>query len=78
MSTQFRGPLGIWAWPLVNIILSWITTWSSATQKTVAAAPSASSKAKNIEVWEWEDYRGRKRSITVHRTAEVANAEGGG
>jgi hypothetical protein len=39
------------------------------------ASPSCSTctltaPAENLERWEWEDYRGRKRTITVKRVAK--------
>jgi hypothetical protein len=65
---QFKGIFGIWPWPIINIILSLIYSRASLYQSA-----STSAKAKNVEVWEWVDYRGRERRIVVHREAEMSD-----
>jgi hypothetical protein len=71
MSTQqFKGILGIWSWPIVNIILALI--YSRAPTQLVKTT-STPAKAKNIEEWVWTDYRGKERRIVVHRQVEASD-----
>jgi hypothetical protein len=38
----------------------------------LAKTALAPAKAKNVEVWQWIDYRGRERQIVVHREVEAS------
>jgi hypothetical protein len=61
------GPLGIWRFPILNIlltILEKLRTTQGQTQKT------QQQKIKNIEEWEFIDLEGNKRYIKVHRYVE--------
>lgn len=57
---SFKGPLGLWPFPLVNLLLSIGESFAQTKATGIA----------NIEVWEWIDSRGRQRSLTVHRKVE--------
>lgn len=61
MSQQFRGPLGLWPFPIVNMILQMLQQRSTATTQRVPQ------RTHNIEKWEWTDYKGNKREFTIHR-----------
>ena len=39
--------------------------------QAVGALPSAQSNISNTEVWEWIDYKGRKRQIVVRRNVKL-------
>ena len=58
-----RGPLGIWTYPILNALLSILNN----VLRLNVLTPK---KTTNIEVWEWTDYLGRKRTLTVHREVE--------
>ena len=68
MSARFTGPLGIWHFPIINIVMAFIESRKLTT--VTSSAPMVKASAKNVEVWEWVDWRGQKRTITAHRTVE--------
>lgn len=72
MMGQFTGVLGLWSWPIVNIILAFVESRKPAATATLAmsAPPSRPATARNVETWEWVDWAGRTRTITAHRTVE--------
>jgi hypothetical protein len=67
MAEPIVGPLGIWRFPILNIlltILERVRTTQGQTQKT------QQQKVKNVEEWEFTDLEGNKRYIKVHRYIE--------
>jgi len=59
---KFNGfGLGIWRWPLLNILLGLRGT-SGAGEKRGLAPTMA-----NEERWTWTDSKGRKRELVIHR-----------
>jgi hypothetical protein len=56
MADRFKGFLGIWTWPILNLIL-----------EILAQRDLSSSKLENIEEIEFEDWKGRTRKIRIHR-----------
>lgn len=54
MPRKFQGLLGLWSYPIINLLLSFI----------------GGGEVHNVEVWEWTDSTGRKRELTVHRRVE--------
>lgn len=55
---MFQGPLGIWPYPLINLILS------------LAEKTAGKQGVSNVEEWAWVDSAGQKRVLTVHRKVE--------
>lgn len=73
MSTnEIVGPLGIWKFPILNRLLAALRTRGSTALSAVRALPPPQdvARAHNLETWEWTDYRGKDRKITVHREVE--------
>ena len=73
MSTRFTGPLGLWGFPLINRLLEILGRSATATAPTAIVYPyvaTAKTSAKNIEEWEWVDFRGQTRKLKVHREVE--------
>jgi len=75
MEQQIVGPLGIWTFPLLNFLLTILVGSPTGFFKqrrfsTRSKEPALQTQARNIEVWEWTDYRGRKRKLVVHREVE--------
>jgi len=79
------GPLGLWTYPILNFLYKIIllrTQKEGITPKTAEEKPEAPknhqdhSKLTNIERWEWVDYKGKKRELTIHR--EVVSSPSGG
>ena len=62
---RVAGPLGLWPFPILNLVLELFET-VRAGRGGFAEAGSATSLA-NVEVWEWVDRRGKKRTLTVRR-----------
>ena len=58
---MFKGPLGIWNFPLLNLLLEMMQ--GSAGQKLRPAM-------KNVEVIKWTDWKDRPREIEIHREVE--------
>jgi hypothetical protein len=56
-----KGPLGLWNFPLLNIILSLILSDGSV----------SGAGYQNEETITWVDWRGRERKIVIHRKAEA-------
>jgi len=56
---EFKGPLGIWGFPLINLILKMFG------EKRASVRPM-----HNVEEWEWIDSTGNARKLTVHRKVE--------
>ena len=50
-----------------GVVVYTIFSVKPATQQVHPSAFSYIPVVRNEEVWEWEDYKGRKRTITVHR-----------
>ena len=72
-SQEIVGPIFGWRFPILNRLLAAFRTRGSATALAgVRALPSPQdvARAHNEEVWEWTDYRGKDRRITVHRNVE--------
>lgn len=71
---RFEGPLRIWPWPILNLLLSVL----GGRQSSVSSSPrSVGSNSKlqvsveNIEDWEIiRDSRGRLSNIRVHRSVK--------
>ena len=59
---KIKGPLGIWTYPILNILIEMLTT--------IRARQGFASTRSNIEVWEYTDRKGKKRTIRVHRKVE--------
>jgi hypothetical protein len=62
------GPLGIWRFPILNILLTILERLRATQGQTQKTAQQQ--KIKNIEEWEWVDLEGNKRYIKVHRYVE--------
>jgi hypothetical protein len=54
-----RGPLGIWVFPLLNVLL-----------QLIRLAKFNRPAYQNIETITWTDWRGKERRIEIHRNAE--------
>ena len=61
MSQSFKGPLGLWSFPILNFILQMMQG-----QRTSAIRPVAG-RIRNEEKWNWTDYKGRPREFIIHR-----------
>jgi len=69
--TQVRGPLGIWHFPLLNAFLRFLELLRRRRFSHVATGTKTPRiMTKNIEVWEWQDYKGRTRKIVARREVE--------
>jgi len=72
MTEEIVGPLGFWRFPFLNRLLALFQGRKLAlpgTSQVQAALPDVA-RAHNLETWEWTDYKGRDRKITVHREVE--------
>lgn len=65
----FQGfGLGIWKWPIVNLLLGFSQgSRSSGLRQNTAASRSLTPTVSNTEKWSWIDYQGRKRVLVVER-----------
>ena len=74
MSARFTGPLGLWDFPLINRLFEILGRYRlvAATAPTAIVYPyvATATSAKNIEEWEWIDFRGQTRTLKVHREVE--------
>jgi len=62
---RFSGfGLGIWPWPLLNILLEVRGTTGL---RSLRGRDSLAPTMANKETWEWIDSKGRKRQLTIHR-----------
>ena len=69
---KITGPLGYWTFPILNIIMDALSSHSLRTDSKKEHPHHETETMKipilvNEEKWEWTDYRGNKRDITVHR-----------
>ena len=64
---RFRGPLGLWPWPIVNLLLALVEQIRVRGYGGQAMASSYT----NVEEIKWTDWKGRERKIIIHRKAEV-------
>ena len=62
---RFTGFLGIWNWPLVNILLERLA--AKGTGMSLRGRGSLTPSMANVERWEWVDSKGRKRQLVIHR-----------
>jgi len=61
---RFKGVLGIWSWPLLNILLELVQVQSPRSRGVAGLKPIAT----NIEEWEIvRDGRGRLQKLRVRR-----------
>jgi len=72
------GPLGIWSFPILNLVLELIERWRERRLAKLGGtghsrAPAKLSPMANVEVWEWTDYRGRRRRLEIHREVKETN-----
>jgi hypothetical protein len=68
MTEPIVGPLGIWRFPILNIllkILEKLRTTQGQSQKI-----TQQQKIRNVELWEFIDLEGNKRYIKVNRYIE--------
>jgi hypothetical protein len=56
---KISGPLGLWPFPLLNLLLQILGSRSG-----VFTSPI---RAENLEEIVWTDWRGRERRMTIHR-----------
>jgi len=69
-SQEIVGPIFGWRFPFLNRLLALFQGRKLAVP-TLQALPSKDvARAHNLETWEWTDYKGRDRKITVHREVE--------
>lgn len=62
---RFQGfGLGIWRWPLINILLERFETRGT---MSIRGRGSLTPTMANVERWEWVDHRGRRRELVIHR-----------
>jgi len=67
---RFTGFLGIWTWPLVNIVLEVISRRGTSMRGTLSSVTTPKTTYSNIEEYSiWEDKSGVIR-VRVHRKAE--------
>ena len=64
---ELSGPLGLWRWPILNFIRHLFKTFRGEGGGIISRMRG---KSVNVEIWEWTDYLGRKRQLTVHREIE--------
>lgn len=73
MTEEIVGPFGLWWFPILNRLLAIFQNRKLMTPQ-IQALPAPDSRdvarAHNRETWEWTDYKGRDRKITVHREVE--------
>jgi len=75
-SEEIRGPIFGWRFPFLNRLLALLNSrrhGKGALPNPVQAAlpsPMGVARAHNLEIWEWTDYKGQDRKITVHREVE--------
>ena len=62
------GPLGLWAFPLLNILLEILRSYRPAAATTRMNMTSLKATAENVERWQVvRDDRGRLKYVEVHR-----------
>jgi len=75
-SEEIRGPLGIWAFPILNFLRKLLKKIREERFGSFGSVASATQRvrtknvAENIETWEWVDYKGIPRKVTVKRHVE--------
>jgi hypothetical protein len=68
---RFTGfGLGIWPWPIVNILLE--RTGRAGFRSSIRGRGSLTPTMANTERWTWQDYKGRKRELIIHREVKEA------
>jgi len=65
---RITGPLGFWNFPLLNCLLAIAEAVGAGTP----SGYSSGSSAENLEEIVWTDWRGRERTMTIHREAREA------
>lgn len=59
--TKFEGfGLGLWWWPIINLLMEILSSRQM-------GARASEVKLENIEEIEWTDWKGRTRTIKIHR-----------
>jgi hypothetical protein len=66
MMSQVKGPLGLWSFPLLNMLRQLLNRGTASPLQALQPA------ARNSEQIEWVDWKGRRREINIHRTIETA------
>ena len=61
-----QGPLGIWPFPLINLLMSLVQS-KGRTQRPLLPAPAGGAIVTNTETCSWDDWRGRTRSMSIKR-----------
>lgn len=59
-----------WPWPLINILLE--IRGTAGVRSLRGRGGSLAPTMANTEVWNWVDYRGRKRELVVRREVKEA------
>ena len=81
---EIVGPIFGWRFPILNALLQRLRQSGGLLQSRIRylgqipgqgsqpalPAPLDVARAHNVETWDWIDYKGRERKITVHRDVE--------
>lgn len=66
--TTVSGPLGIWPWPLVNLLMKMLDKkGSQGTSRTPMLPAPRANIVSNTEKITWTDWKGRVRHINIER-----------
>jgi hypothetical protein len=65
---RFKGPLGIWVFPILNFIYEFIQSIKSRSRPSILPRIYLSQGFENVEEWEIiRDETGRLKKIVAHR-----------
>ncbi len=68
----FRGPFGIWPYPVINFLLRIVELLKSeGSQPLISTSHSLKPAMANVERWQWIDYKGRKRELVIEREVKT-------
>ena len=71
MHLSVTGPLGLWSFPILNMLLEILGTYKAATASPRGTSLRAT--AENLEKWKLiRDATGRLKEIEVHREVKEA------
>jgi hypothetical protein len=63
---MFKGPLGLWPFPILNLLQELVQ------QKGEQTFQPAQPAMRNLETIKWTDWKGRTRVVEVHREVETS------